>query len=198
MPEPGRVAIAKVPTGVPGLDEVLGGGLVEYSFNLIAGTPGAGKTTLAHQIMFNMASVARPALYFTVLGEPPLKMLRYQQQMAFFDPTMVGSSIHFIDLSDVVLQSDLTKVLEHIVRHVEETGPGLVVVDSFQTVARADVAQSASGFAFRDFVQRLAIHLTSWQATTFLIGEYLAPEAEASPVLHGGRRHHLDVAAIAS
>jgi circadian clock protein KaiC len=182
MPEPGRVAIAKVPTGVPGLDEVLGGGLVEYSFNLIAGTPGAGKTTLAHQIMFNMASVARPALYFTVLGEPPLKMLRYQQQMAFFDPTMVGSSIHFIDLSDVVLQSDLTKVLEHIVRHVEETGPGLVVVDSFQTVARADVAQSASGFAFRDFVQRLAIHLTSWQATTFLVGEYEGSELHGSPV----------------
>jgi len=41
-----RVAIRRLPTGVPGLDEILGGGLPEFSFNLIAGAPGAGKTTL--------------------------------------------------------------------------------------------------------------------------------------------------------
>jgi len=40
-----RVAIRKLPTGVPGLDEILGGGLPEFSFNLIAGAPGSGKTT---------------------------------------------------------------------------------------------------------------------------------------------------------
>ena len=74
-------------TGVPGLDEVLGGGLPEFSFNVIAGPPGSGKTTLAHQIMFSLATRRRPALYFTVLGEPPLKMLRYQQQFEFFSPT---------------------------------------------------------------------------------------------------------------
>ena len=32
------------------------------------------------------------------------------------------------------------------------------------------------------FVQRLAMQMTSWQATTFLIGEYLSPESESSPV----------------
>ena len=56
MSEQSRVTIATLPTSVPGLDEVLGGGLPEYSFNLIAGTPGAGKTTLAHQLMFALAS----------------------------------------------------------------------------------------------------------------------------------------------
>jgi circadian clock protein KaiC len=71
--------IKRLPTGVPGLDTVLGGGLPEYSFNLIAGPPGSGKTTLAHQMMFALASPERPALYFTVLGEPALKMMRYQQ-----------------------------------------------------------------------------------------------------------------------
>ena len=40
-----RVTIRKMPTGVPGLDEILGGGLPEYSFNIIAGAPGCGKTT---------------------------------------------------------------------------------------------------------------------------------------------------------
>lgn len=40
-----KVTINKLPTGVPGLDEIMGGGLPEYSFNIIAGSPGCGKTT---------------------------------------------------------------------------------------------------------------------------------------------------------
>src|SRR5579871_3024423 len=88
-----------LPTGVPGLDAVLGGGLPEYSFNLIAGDPGAGKTTLAQQITFSRASAEAPALYFTVLGEPPLKMLRHAQQYSFFDNEKIGKAIRFVNLS---------------------------------------------------------------------------------------------------
>ncbi len=40
---------------------------------------GAGKTTLAYQVMFAMATKERPAVFFAVFGEPPLKMFRYQQ-----------------------------------------------------------------------------------------------------------------------
>ena len=97
-----RVAIGLLATGVPGLDEVLGGGLPEFSFNLIVGPPGSGKTTLAHQIMFALATKERPALFFTVLGEPPLKMFRYQQQFAFFDFSRIDESIRFVNLSDDV------------------------------------------------------------------------------------------------
>jgi circadian clock protein KaiC len=64
-----KVPINRLTTSVSGLDEVLGGGLPEFSFNLVAGPPGSGKTTLAHQIMFALATPARPALYFTVLGD---------------------------------------------------------------------------------------------------------------------------------
>src|SRR5438105_1159289 len=102
-----RVAITRLPTGVPGLDEVLGGGLPEYSFTLLAGAPGTGKTTLAHQLLFSLASPERRALYFSVVGEPMLKVLRYQQQMAYFDPAKVGDSIRFLNLSDAVLTQSL-------------------------------------------------------------------------------------------
>src|SRR3954470_19624501 len=83
--QPAKVRIRQLPTGVRGLDEIMGGGLPEFSFNIIAGAPGSGKTTLAHQIVFANATVEKPALYFTVLGEPTVKMLRYQQQFSFFD-----------------------------------------------------------------------------------------------------------------
>jgi circadian clock protein KaiC len=104
-----RVKINKLPTGVPGLDEILGGGLPEFSFNIIAGAPGCGKTTLAHQFIFANATPERPALYFTVLGEPPLKMLRYQQQYTFFDASKLNRSVRFINLSQVLLDRGLTE-----------------------------------------------------------------------------------------
>ena len=101
---PGKVTIHKLPTGVRGLDDILGGGIPEFSFNIIAGPPGSGKTTLAHQIIFANATAEKPALYFTVLGEPVLKMLRYQQQYSFFEHAKVGKAVRFINLSDVVAE----------------------------------------------------------------------------------------------
>ena len=127
-----KVKINRLATGVPGLDEVLGGGLPEFSFNLIAGQPGCGKTTLAHQIMFSLATPARPALYFTVLGEPPLKMLRYQQQFDFFNSEALNQSVHFINLSEDAMTGDLDRVLKRIVAAVVQYAPGLVFVDSFR------------------------------------------------------------------
>lgn len=57
-----------------GLNEALAGGLPEFSFNLLAGGPGAWKTTLVHQICFALATPERPALYITVRGETPVKL----------------------------------------------------------------------------------------------------------------------------
>ena len=93
-----RVPIRNLPTGITGLDEVLGGGIPEFSFNLITGGPGCGKTTLGHHIAFANASDDCKVLYFTVVGEPPIKMLRYQQQFTFFDVTQVGDSLRFVSL----------------------------------------------------------------------------------------------------
>ncbi len=182
MSDPQRVPIALLPTGVPGLDAVLGGGLPQFSFNLIGGTPGAGKTTLAHQIMFANASAERPALYFTVMGEPPLKMLRYQQQFAFFDTSKIGTSIQFVDLS-MFLEEGLSTVLDRIQERVTAVNPAIVVVDSFQAIVRAVSTGETQRTDLLSFTQRLAIHLTSWQATTFLVGEYLDHELQTNPVL---------------
>jgi circadian clock protein KaiC len=166
-------AIHSVKTGVPGFDAILGGGLPEYSFNLIAGSPGTGKTTLAQQIVFANATVARPALYFTVLGEPTIKMLRYQREFAFFDPSKVGNAIQYVNLSEEALEHDLSNVLERVVTEVERAKPGIVVVDSFRAFSRqVQGSASATAMSIDQFVQRLALQLTTWEVTSFLIGEY--------------------------
>jgi circadian clock protein KaiC len=161
---------------------VLGGGLPEYSFNLIAGGPGSGKTILAHQMMFANATVERPALYFTVLGEPTLKMLRYQQQFSFFDSARVGSAVQFVNLSTEVMERDLGEVLQRIVSETERVKPGIVLVDSFRTIrAQYGTAERAATFELDQFIQRLALNLTSWEVTSFLLGEY-TEEEQRNPV----------------
>lgn len=179
--EQDRVTIRRLPTGVPGLDEILGGGLPEYSFNIVAGGPGCGKTTLVHQFVFANASRERPALYFTILGEPAIKMLRYQQQFTFFDQSKLGGAIRFINLSQLVLENDLNAVLEEVMKQVESYDARIVVVDSFRTAVRRAQA-SATEMELQGFVQRLALYLTSWQATSFLVGEYAETEIRDNPV----------------
>jgi circadian clock protein KaiC len=176
-----KVTINRLATGVPGLDDVLGGGLPEFGFNLIAGPPGCGKTTLAHQMMFALATPERPAIYFTVLGEPPLKMLRYQQQFDFFDSEAVNQSVRFISLSEDAMAGDLDRVLRRIVEEVTTQSPGLVFVDSFRSVVQASSADHDAHNHLQQFVQQLGMLMTSWQATTFLIGEYFT-ETDANPV----------------
>ena len=109
-------------------------------------------------------------------------MLRYQQQFSFFDLARVNESIRYINLSGDVVQGKLEQLLGRIVREVEATSPAVVVVDSFRTMAQAAVHRQTVEFGLQHFVQQLAVRLTSWEATTFLVGEYQVSEAEHNPV----------------
>ena len=165
-----KVAITRLSTGVPGLDTILGGGLPEFSFNLITGSTGSGKTTLAYQIMFALATRERPALFFTVLGEIPLKMLRYQQQFSFFSAKSVSDSIHFVNLNDELASGDLKKVLIRISNDVEALSPALVFIDSFRSEILESKGEYKGKLSFQEFIQQLGMLMSSWEATTFLIG----------------------------
>jgi circadian clock protein KaiC len=164
-----KVAIRRLASGVPGLDEILGGGLPEFSLNVIAGASGCGKTTLAHQMMFALGRTGGPALYFTVLAEPPLKILRYQQQFDFFDTEQVGSSVQYVNLSEDIVEGDYERVIGRIALELRSHKPGVVMIDSF----RALIGEGAATGQHRQqqFVQELAMLMTSCGATTFLVGE---------------------------
>lgn len=132
-------------------------------------------------MMFALAKPERPAIYFTVLGEPPLKMLRYQQQFDYFDEEAVNRSIRFVNPSDDAMTGDLDQVLNRIVTGVKAHNPALVFVDSFRSVVIAGEAGGNGANKMQAFVQQLGMLMTSWQATTFLLGEYFS-ETDANPV----------------
>lgn len=172
---PAHSSLSLLDTGVPGLNQVLGGGVPALSFNLIAGSPGAGKTTLAMQILFANATAARPGLFITLLGETSLKMLRYQQLFGFFDKKRIGADVHFLNLSEEALTGDMAGVLTRITEEIDRLHPQIVVVDSFRSLVRSQGPDLAS-VVVENFVQRLAVHLTTWEITSFLIGEYPVSE----------------------
>ena len=177
-----KVNLHKLPTGVPGLDMLLGGGISKYSFVVLTGAPGSGKTTLAHQIMFALANEQRKALFFTILGEAPLKMLRFQQQYHFFDPAKVGTSIRYVNLADDLQTNGFEGVLQRILAEVQAFQPELIFVDSFKSVVQATRATDSSMASLQFFVQQLGVQLSTWQATTFLIGEYADSTQEENPI----------------
>jgi circadian clock protein KaiC len=107
-------------------------------------------------------------------------MLRYQQQYGFFDASKVHTSIRFLHLGAELLEHGLETVLASIVKEVESTAPKLVFVDSFRAVVRKSMEPGQ--MELQSFVQRLSLHLTSWEATTFLIGEYEESEADSNPI----------------
>jgi circadian clock protein KaiC len=177
-----KLDLTLLTTGVPGLDTLLGGGLPELSFNIIGGAPGSGKTTFAQQIMFALASPTCKALFFTAMGEPPVKMLRYQQQFDFFDFDKVGSAINFISLAPAVETGNYSAVLAQIREEVRAHSPSLVFIDSFRSFVQAARGDQTQVAALQIFVQQLVTHMTGWNATTFLIGEYVANEADQNPI----------------
>lgn len=177
-----KVVIRRLATGLPGLDAILGGGLPEFSFNLIVGPPGSGKTTLAHQIMFSLASEDRPALFFTTFGEPPLKMLRYQQQFSFFDVEQMDKKIRFVNLADDFASGNFERVLKRIEDEVEAFDASLVFIDSFFALMREIETNVDSAISPQQFLQKIGMQLSSSEATTFLIGAYLS-ERELNPIL---------------
>ncbi|MDP1620597.1 MAG: ATPase domain-containing protein, partial [bacterium] len=138
--------------------------------------------TLAHQIMFSLANPQYRALFFTVLGEPALKMLRYQQQFPFFDFNKVNESIRYVNLSADLLDGDFDRVLSRIAEEVGTYTPSLVFVDSFRSVVQSAKPKEQGASELQQFIQQLGMQMASWQATTFLIGEYMLPESEPSPV----------------
>ena len=100
-------------TGVPQLDEVLGGGIARGSLVLVVGPPGSGKTTLAVQMTFAAAQAGRQVLIVTALSEPTDKLVAHSRAYDFFDDQLLGGPIQVVSLTRYLTQG-LTAAAEMI------------------------------------------------------------------------------------
>lgn len=71
----GAKQATRLVTGIPGFDEIVGGGLIPRRFYIVEGEPGTGKTTFASQLAFNRARAGERCVYVTMLSETNAALL---------------------------------------------------------------------------------------------------------------------------
>ena len=156
-------------TGNPQLDSILHGGFPRGSINVVAGSPGSGKTILAQQLAFANARTDRPVLYLSTLSEPLAKLLGYLQQMAFADIELIGSGVIYDSLSED-LKDTPERLPARMLELIQQHRPGVIVIDSFK--ALADLMPDPQ--VARRGIFELASLLTAYDTTSFWVGEYCA------------------------
>ena len=169
--------IERLQSGHARLDAILDGGLPSDAINLVIGAPGAGKTILCQQYVYTNATPDRPAVYFSTVSEPFDKILRYGQELDFFRPEMVGSSVFYDDLGAALHKEGLPAALNRIDQVLRERRPGILVIDSFKAL---NVFSSDEG-EFRRFLHDLAGRLSAIAVSSFWTGEYSRNEETLGP-----------------
>jgi len=153
--DPGECA--RRSTGIAELDRVLGGGIVAGSAVLVAGDPGIGKSTLLLQAAGGVASGGNGTGGGTVLyvsGEESPGQIRLRADR-------LGTDRLGVEAGQVLLlgETDLGAILGH----AEKIRPDLLIVDSIQTVYRAEVTSSAGSVTQ---VRESAAALTAFAKST--------------------------------
>jgi DNA repair protein RadA/Sms len=159
-------ATAPVPTGDPELDRVLGGGLVPGSVTVVGGEPGIGKSTLLLQALAAVACGGPACLYVTAEESARQVALRAER----------------LGVSAPALWLVAETSLPHILGHIEDLAPAVVVVDSIQTVHDPDMGSAPGSVGqVRGCAQRLVAEAKARGVSVVLVGHVTKEGGLAGP-----------------
>ncbi|MCU1486020.1 MAG: repair protein RadA [Actinomycetia bacterium] len=154
------------PTGIGELDRVLGGGLVPGSVTLVGGEPGIGKSTLLLQVLAALARGGARCLLVT--AEESVQQVRTRADRL----TAVAPELF------VVAETSLG----HVLAHVDELAPDVLVVDSIQTIYDPDLGSAPGSVAqVRECAARLVREAKERGMSTVLVGHVTKDGALAGP-----------------
>jgi circadian clock protein KaiC len=155
----------RVPTGVPGLDSVLNGGLLRRGVYMIQGRPGAGKTILSNQVCFHHAAAGGRVLYATLLAETHERLLFNLEPLTFFDASRIPEQIAYLSAFATLEAGGLKGLVEVLRREVRARKATLLVVDGLVTVEESAETKRD----FKKFIHELQIHATFADCTILLL-----------------------------
>jgi DNA repair protein RadA/Sms len=159
-------AEARMLTGMGEMDRLLGGGLVPGMAVLVGGEPGIGKSTLMLQTAHRLASGGCRCLYVTGEESPRQMKLRAERLRTEHENLLVLAETN----------------VEAITAHVEQAKPGLVIVDSIQTMRRDDVPGTPGTMSqVRECAAALVRLAKEMETPLFLVGHITKSGAIAGP-----------------
>ncbi|MFO8016001.1 MAG: ATPase domain-containing protein [Candidatus Woesearchaeota archaeon] len=160
-----------IKTGVPGLDEVFGGGIREGSSVLITGTPGTGKTILALQFIYEGIKNKEPCLYIT--SEESAKDLRMYAKELGID--LEKYEDHLLQIYEQDLTSSKIISLEEPLNAIKRGGVKRIVLDSLTLF---EYIYYESEVDFRKGVLDFIKHVKSMGATLMSISERVVQDID--------------------
>jgi circadian clock protein KaiC len=183
-------ALARVPSGIEGLDAILGGGFLQGGVYIVRGRPGTGKTILGHQICFahvGRGTRAEPqsldvpkkrrALYVTLLAESHARMMLHLRAMSFFDPNAVPDSLYYVSAFRTLEEDGLRGLVSLMRKEMARLGADVAVLDGL--VAAASVARDDT--EFKRFVHDLQAVVGTTGCTMFLLTSAGADDLVVTP-----------------
>src|SRR3982751_2972207 len=154
----------RLPTGVPELDRVLGGGLVPASLVLVGGEPGVGKSTL---LLSALAAMSRDRRALPVTGEESTAQVKLRAER-------LGGA----ERVEVLAETEL----EAVCATLERERPDVCVIDSVQTLYSSELGSAPGSVAqVREAAARLLRVAKQSQVATFLVGHVTKDGTVAGP-----------------
>ncbi len=141
----------RIATGVPGLDELIEGGLIKGDMHILAGAPGVGKTNLASSFVYNAVSKSKQkAVYATFEESSEYLKLNLAKLGIKFGQLEADGLLRLLDL-DALRGKELEANIQLLLSAVKEAGASILVVDSLTALLLA----SDSSFELRTFMKTM-------------------------------------------
>jgi DNA repair protein RadA/Sms len=154
----------RIPTGVPELDRVLGGGLVPASLVLVGGEPGVGKSTL---LLSALAAISRDRRALLVTGEESVAQVKLR-----------AARLGGADRVEILAETEL----ETVCATLEAERPDVCVIDSVQTLYSSEIGSAPGSVAqVREAAARLLRLAKENGVATILVGHVTKDGSVAGP-----------------
>ena len=157
--------LARVPTGIPGLDKVLLGGLFQSSMYIVRGTPGAGKTILSNQFAFHHAQAGGKVVYISLLAESNTRMFAYLRSLDFFDDVPIGFDIVYLSASHVLETLDLRELQEMMRHAMQDLHASLIILDGLSALSFI----ATGPLELKKFIRNLQAYVDLARCTVLLL-----------------------------
>ena len=142
--------IERLRSSIPGLDQILGGGLFRTGVYIVQGLPGCGKTILANQICYGHVAEGGSAVYVTLLAESHSRMIQHLSTLSFFDVKAFPDKLAYISAFHDLESGGLKGLMAVLRREMRTRRVGVLVLDGLVAAS-----EGATDLDLKKFVHEL-------------------------------------------